>query len=591
MALSMKTRWLVVSAYVGCGQADKSDLSSPAAGAVDSSEAESGTPPDRDSGSTVGDPDDTAADWEDEDPESVVVEHSAPVVCEAPSERAALGPFQAISDPDGIGGVEPWVDRLPGSTMSVALDDVNGDGLLDMLFGDLWTGARLFWGQPNGTFREASEEDWPVVGVGEHIVSAVLWADVDDDADLDAVVLYRTHPPTRHENLGDGTFTVHADLGEELGSPATIGAAIADLDGDGALDLVVGGNHYESVDGRVVTPAQVYSFPDGKLAFSDIELPEGAHTGDTFVTTVIDANGDNLQDILFANDHGAIYSPNALLWGSESEAGRVYTADTGISGLTIRMDAMGVGVGDLNADAIPDFAVSNWGNPKLFLSDGTNGWFDAALASGLQATERSNVGWGTDLADYDNDGDLDLYMVFGPIPFIEVRERPNPENQPDRFFENDGSGHFTDIAPRLGVDDTGVGRTAMMVDLNGDGFLDLLLARQFLQPRVWLARCDESSWLEVRLEQPAPNRNAIGARVEVRTASGTQVRWMQNGGRSFGAAHPLQAHFGLGTDETIEAVRVVWPDGSSTVSTGIAPRTRVTIRRLEEPTDGAAAAP
>ena len=182
---------------------------------------------------------------------------------------------------------------------------------------------------------------------------------------------------------------------------------------------------------------------------------------------------------------------------------------------------------------------------------------------GLDHAPEASVGWGTDFGDYDNDGDLDIYMAFGVLPGAEDDRRPNPNEQPDMFFENTGGGYFESIGAQLEIDDQYAGRTAMMVDLNRDGFLDLYLGRQLRPPRVWLARCSDARWLSIELSDASANPQAYGAKVEVETADGTRTRWIQGGGESFGASKPPVAHFGLGTADTVSAVRVTWPDGTT----------------------------
>lgn len=570
----MRAPWssILLLAASACAPAPKAE---PEPADPDTATAPDGPP---DSGPT--DTDTGVPAWPDPDLE-VEVEPGPTVTCAAPEERSTLGAFVLVEDLDGLGSFEHFDGGLPGATMSVAVGDVDADGHLDLLYGRP-DGVRLMMGTGDGRFTHAPDGAWPTPPDDTRIVSGSLLLDLDADGDLDALVSHRTHALARYVNRGDGHFDAHWDLGDAPLTTGHIGLSAGDIDGDGTLDVLVGGHQASGpIDGEFPPPlpAARYTLVDGQLAVHPDALPERASDGYTFVTSIVDLDDDHRPDAYFANDHGAFAPGNAALWGSGTAPDRTLAPSTEDLGIEPAMAAMGVGVGDLNADGRPDLAVSNWGAPALFLSDPDFGWVDAALARGVRDTPEASVGWGTDLGDFDNDGDLDLYMTFGFLPGATDAARTNEPRQPDKFFENDGTGTFTDIAAWLGVDDVYVGRTAMLVDLDHNGFLDLLLARQFRPPKVWLARCDARAWLGVQLHQPGENPHAIGAKIQVESAAGTQTRWVQAGGRSFGASHPHHAHFGLGLSEDPVRVVVTWPDGHVSETTDLPPRQTTLLRR------------
>ncbi len=516
--------------------------------------------------------------------EAVSVEMSDRIDCADPSVRDRDGAFHFLEDPDGLGSIEVFPGGLPGATMSAAIGDLNGDGELDIVHGKP-DGPVVMLGRGDGTFVPASDGAWPVHPDGTGIASGIVLTDLDGDGDLDGIMTDRFHAPARYSNRGDGTFDVSWDLGEAFVDGGQIGPSLGDVDGDGHLELLVGGHQsstFTAAEPTDPTPAGLYTLETGAITESGVALPESASAGYTFVTSLFDVDNDGDLDAYLANDHGAFSASNALLLGEGSAPDRTLVPDHTDSGLEVHMAAMSIAVGDLNEDGLPDIAVSNWGSPKLFLSDPDWGWFDAALTSGLDHAPDASVGWGTDFGDYDNDGDLDVYMAFGYLPDGEDDGRPNPNRQEDMFFENDGTGNFTNIAAELGVDDEYVGRTALMVDFNHDGFLDLYLGRQYRQPKVWLARCSTANWLSVALEGTMPNPLAYGAKVEIQTAAGTQTRWIRGGGVGFNGAPPPVAHFGLGSEEQVSELRITWPDGQRSVLTDLESRREYRVRRVAE---------
>jgi hypothetical protein len=161
--------------------------------------------------------------------------------------------------------------------------------------------------------------------------------------------------------------------------------------------------------------------------------------------------------------------------------------------------------------------------------------------------------------DFDNDRDLDLYLVCsGPL-----------HNRGNRLLENDGRGRFTELPDAGGAAGTELGRGDRVVtaDFDGDGFLDLLVVNGKGPPpfadgptELFRNRGNENHWLQVELEGTRSNPDGIGAHVEVRVGGALQQRDQGGGMHSFAQDH-TRLHFGLGDASRVERLRVRWPSG------------------------------
>ena len=164
--------------------------------------------------------------------------------------------------------------------------------------------------------------------------------------------------------------------------------------------------------------------------------------------------------------------------------------------------------------------------------------------------------------DFDNDGDLDLYVVYTGAAL----------NRANRLYENRGGGDFVVVPGAAGAEGSqlGVGDGVSVADYDQDGFLDLLVTNGAgIRPltndgplQLFRNRGGNGNhWLQIDLVGSRDTRDAIGAIVRVTTASGTQRR-DQTGGMTRATQHHTRLHFGLGSDERVDRIEVTWPDGS-----------------------------
>lgn len=233
----------------------------------------------------------------------------------------------------------------------------------------------------------------------------------------------------------------------------------------------------------------------------------------------------------------------------------------------LRIWGMGIASTDLTGDGLPDYFLTSMADNKLQTVKPGDGppkpdFADVAWARGVTAHRpymgddlRPSTAWHAQFGDVNNDGRQDLFVVKGNVAEMPDFAAADPNNL--LLQREDG----TFLEGGAGVASMKVGRGGAMADLNLDGQLDLVAVNRWTPASLWRNAGAAGNWVQLMLDQPPPNRDGIGAWVEVRTAEGVQLREVTvGGGHAGGQAGWL--HFGLGAAEAAE-VRVLWPDGTA----------------------------
>jgi len=502
------------------------------------------------------------------------VELGVAKTCSAPELRTSLGAFEHLDHVFDAAGLPSPPDQAIQA--GVTAEDFDGDGHMDILM-IRHEGVDLFMGDGAGGLRQATDQlPEPRSGFSNH--AAAVAADFDADGDLDVVVANRNTYDELWWNDGSGSFT--RDGADPFASElrASVGASLADVDGDGDLDLFLAG-HYAGLSRSEPDPSALYLWTGTAFVLAPTAIPVSTDAGYTFNGTWLNADGDGVPDLYLVNDHGNVALPNQLLSNTSSE-GAVSFAPNAEAGLDAAMLGMGVALADFNQDTLPDIIVTNFGQLHLYesLADGT--WYESSLSRGLaQDLTTQVVGWSVIAEDFDNDADLDVWTTFGSLP-VSHPDYDNPMEQPDALWVQQ-DGRFEDGAPAWGLDDEGVGRGGIAVDLNEDGWLDIVTAPLITMPRVHLSRCGEASWLMVDLEQGGANPAAIGARVEVTANEHVHTRWVVSGGTQIFGSPPSLVHVGLGDATEVQSIWVTWPDGETSEVGPVAVNQVVQVVRSE----------
>jgi enediyne biosynthesis protein E4 len=235
---------------------------------------------------------------------------------------------------------------------------------------------------------------------------------------------------------------------------------------------------------------------------------------------------------------------------------------------------MGVAAGDLDGDGWQDLFVTNLTHEtnEFYRNLGGKGPFSIdTYPAGLGEVSLLTSGWGTDMFDYDNDGDLDIVVTNGH-PMDDIEQDSDIITYAERpfLFENDGHGKFADVGRSRGAyfNAMDVGRGLATADYDNDGDRDLVVATS--NRRVTLLRNDRGNtaghWIALRLQGVRCNRDGIGARVTVRAAGSTQVREVRSAS-SYLSQDDMRLHVGLGGAVQVDSIEIRWPAKAQRVET------------------------
>lgn len=512
---------------------------------------------------------------------------------------ADVGELVGLDRPNVSGGPE---QRYILETMSAgaAFLDYDGDGYLDVF---LVEGTRLE-GPPPGThhrlyrnelsgesrmFREVSAEAG-VDHTGWGMGCAV--GDYDNDGDPDLYVTY-WGPNRLFRNEGDGHFTEVGGWAGVADSSWGSSAAFGDLDLDGDLDLYVtnylefdlahppeGGRpcRYRGLEvycgpkGMVPQPDRLFR-NEGNGRFADMSAATGIsrYRYPAMGVGFGDFDEDGDADIYVANDS----EPN-LLWRND---GHWSFAEVGVlAGVAYSEEGraqagMGVHAGDFDNDGDLDLFVTNFSDDlnTLYQNQGKGRFADVTYAVGLGGVARPFLSWSTGFFDFDNDGWLDLFVANGHLyPQLKTQREGLRYAQRNLLYWNRG-GIFEEVGLEAGpgLELEKVSRGAAFGDFDNDGDADVLVANMNDLPTLLRNEGgNRNNWLGLELVGSTSNRDAIGARVRVRAGGLEQVRQVQRG-YGFQSQHDPRLLFGLGHNLVAEQVEIRWPGGQVQVLEGV----------------------
>ncbi|NQV71955.1 CRTAC1 family protein [bacterium] len=464
--------------------------------------------------------------------------------------------------------------------------DIDSDGDLDLVLvkgssisdapGASMGGIEVFENDGTGNFSRREGlglSDLPGYGMG------VYSADLDNDGDQDLV--YTTLGPNAILFNENGKFVRHSNAapGFEVEVWSTA-ALIFDADNDGWNDILLGNyvdwtpstDIYCSSDGEqkgYCTP-ELYSGAPGVFyqnqgdgTFSNATLGSGFEkmTGKTLGISATDFNLDGLIDVIVANDT----DPDQLFVnvgnGNFEEKGVV-------SGLAFdergrARAGMGIDVGFADQTEMPMVVVGNFSDEMMgvYRYLGNGAFLDRAAVSGIGHESTLTLAFGVFFADFNLDGNLDIFVANGHVEESIERVRDNVTyKQPPHVFLGDGQGRFSDVSnqitPPIG---SYVGRAAAFGDVNGDHIPDILLIENGGGAHIWKNK-SQGNYLRVTLEGSSTNRDGLGTRVEVYSKDRRQIQIVK-AGSSYLSTSEHAVTFGLGEAAMVDSVKLFWPSG------------------------------
>jgi len=488
------------------------------------------------------------------------------------------GKLAQVTIPGVYNDVTPFVPLVVNAPSrngrGVAMADFDNDGDLDVFVAN--------FGQENFLLRNDSGtlvESARLAGLeGSFASNCGVWGDFNNDGAIDLYLVLAGQPNRLYAGNGLGSFTEVASQVWAADAGGGMCAAWGDYDRDNWLDLYVGNDPAFGYGGNsLYHNLGVFGFLNlaGVLGVS---CPSATHSA-----AWCDFDSDGKIDLYVANSSSSPPEQSNSLFHNPGDTSSVPFQDVASSaGVSDSRNSVAVVWADFNNDSLFDIYLVNGGADAntLYLNNGDGTFRDETARAGVAGPLNAT---GAAAADFDNDGDLDI--------FVSARGR-------NFLYMNRGDCTFVELASLVGMSDVADSRGAAWGDINGDGFLDLYVANNGAKDILYLNGGEGGNWLKVRCltdadgdatdDNYADDRDAIGAVVAVDLDGDADFSpeppdrllvQCVDGGCGCMSQGQLWPHFGLG-GFPIADVRVIFPDGSVVYRCGVSANQTVLVRDI-----------
>lgn len=474
--------------------------------------------------------------------------------------------FEDISKKSGLEGKKVW-------TTGVSMVDVNGDGLLDIYVcysgnGDAKDRGNELWiNQGNFTFKEEAAS----FGLADKSNSTQgLFFDYDRDGDLDLYLLnhhiqvineleFDETKTIRHPYAGDklyenidGKFT---DVSQEAGikgSALGFGLAViaSDINQDGWMDLLITNDYIE--------PDYLYiNNKDG--TFSDLITDYFQHISHfSMGADIADINNDGKPDVYTLDMLPEDNERQKLLYGPENYEQYALMIQKGFYHQNMR-NMLQLNMGDglfSEIGQLSSISNTDWSWSALFFDATNNGEKDLLVTNGYFRDYTNR-----DFLKYKGDYYFKQAVANEKADTLHLVTTMTSSPVHNYFFENQGNLQFKDRSMDWGFDEKLFSSGAVYSDLDNDGDLDLVINHLNETSGIYENTGKTGNWLSIQLAEKSKNTAAIGAKILIQDEGFQQFLEMQPV-RGFQSSVSQRIHLGLGDQESIKSLQIIWPDGS-----------------------------
>lgn len=442
--------------------------------------------------------------------------------------------------------------NTPIKTYSASWADYNNDGFDDMLVvGNLDSPTTLYKNNGDGTFTPQTD-NVIYTTIGTSI--ACSWGDYNNDGNIDLYICNTTNGGAQGKNFlyrndGNGVFTRILDGDIVNDTDWSLGAAWADYDNDGFLDLYVAN----------YTGQNRLYHNNGDGTFT--KITSGAIVTDNFDTysaSWVDYDNDGFQDLYAVNFFSsALPGQNNCLYHNNGDG--TFTKNT--SSIIANDSALtqGASWGDFNNDGLMDLymTVNNFSDVKhnfLYKNIGSGNF---ELVNATPSTD-GGVAFGSAWLDMDNDGYLDL----------SVSNNGGTSLRLNYLYKNNGDGTFTNQTADVTTATPLRDYVSTVSDYNNDGYPDIFTPSYSpaLPHGLYKNNGGTNNWISLRLQGVTSNRSAIGARIHCYANGMVQTREVSSTSGEYTGSTLVQT-FGIGSASAIDRIEIEWPSGIRQVIT------------------------